>query len=1656
MQRQRKIGKVFAWFFAGLFALFLLVWLLIQVPAIQTWLVGKVTDNLSKNLQTELRVERVNIRFFKTLLLENIYIEDRQKDTLLFAEELSANIGLFDLFQSEIYINDIGLKNANVQLRQLANDTVFNYQFLIDNFSSTNTDSSSENSQSNWTFGLGNLSILNTKFSMKNEVDETDLNVKINQFFADVDELDLVRQVIDLNQIKLSKSTVSWEFVNQLDTSQIDETTPLIFPEIPWQIVVSKLKSNDNQFIFKELNQHSNLNSTDPTINFNDLNLTNLDIKINDFEWIGKRIEGKIQKLAFQEKSGFELEDFQLDLVADSTQISVENGFLKTPNSEINLETYLTFSSFNDLNDFVNKVKLDGQIKESKIAVFDLKMFAPMLSDIQNLNVDIKEKILISGQYSGTTNNLNLQNFDLKIGDYLTLQTDLETQNLTDVENLVFDLNLKKLSTSYLGFQKITRQIPLPEGLKNFGQFILNGQAKGNISNFDVQSLNLNTQANTKFKITGNIKNALKADRLLLNLKIANLETKADDLRGFSEGNLPPQLDSLGKIRYVGNFNGSLKKFDLIGDLSTRIGILESNLFLDFNSDYSSAKYNGQLELKDFNLGKFLANENDFGKVNLVAKANGQGFELDSLNSDIQAVVKEFSYKKHTYENILIDGEFDRRRFFGQFKIDEASAKLDFDGEVSFNDELPDFKFKLMVDTLMLKPLNLTHSTFNFSGGIACKIRGNNPDNFTGNLSVQKFHLSNDSIDFYSDTLLVGAVDYDPKDKEIALNSKFMTAKLRGNYKVAEMPRLITQFMRDYAVWMEPIVLDSTEVDSLQYPIADQNFSFDLEILDHRPFSVLFLPALADLGKARFTARFDSQRNLLDVDGRIDEIDYANQKIEKIDFIADSEARKIKSKITAQNWDGGGYFLDKTVLSAGLLDDSLNLNLRIENDTAGQRLALAGALTKWNEKYDFSFRPQFFLNNDRWTIPEKNSIRFSPNYLYVKSLQFKRKNQSITIESIDEQPPKELLPLKVAFDNFKISEISELLDRQDDFFEGEINGSVMLKDFYENLHYNSDLTITNLTLKKQTVGDLIIQANQSPQAQQIDVLVDLQGEKNNLRAQGNYAIKTQTFDINSNIEQLELRILDPFLTEFISESSGNLTGNFTLTGTPEKPNLNGEIGFQNASTKVVFTQIRYEITEGKIPFNKKEIVFNDLILRGQKEQKAVVSGKIFHDFFSQMRMDLALKTDEFQFLNTTVLDNQLFYGKLFLNANIRITGPPENPYVNVIAKTLSPSVFYLSPFAESQAIIQDDYIIFGNPETYYTDNPEGRDYQIQSPFPFDVDLNLELSDAAELQFIIDPLSGDKLVCRGNSNLFFKMTSAGTMEMYGTYTVESGYYNFSYGNLVKRKFNIKEGGQVYFNGDPLNARFNVTAVYETRATTYELIKNEATLSNSEVREAQRRTPVEVLLQLSGQLSSPSLEFDINLPENQGSAVSSTVNRKLEALRSNPNDLNQQVFGLILVNSFVLAESSNVLAGAGENTALSSVSKLFTNQLNRLADRYIKGVEVNVDIDSYKSQYGNGESASRVTELGIGISKQLFNDRLTVSVGGNLDVEGTNSNASSFAGDFLLEYKLTEDGDYLLRVFRKSDYDVLLEENSVRNGVSLFFRKEFDGKKRKQKN
>jgi len=234
-----------------------------------------------------------------------------------------------------------------------------------------------------------------------------------------------------------------------------------------------------------------------------------------------------------------------------------------------------------------------------------------------------------------------------------------------------------------------------------------------------------------------------------------------------------------------------------------------------------------------------------------------------------------------------------------------------------------------------------------------------------------------------------------------------------------------------------------------------------------------------------------------------------------------------------------------------------------------------------------------------------------------------------------------------------------------------------------------------------------------------------------------------------------------------------------------------------------------------------------------------------------------------------------------------------------------------------------------------------------------------------------------------------------------------------------------------------------------------VKNEISIEgDDELAATKRRTNVNVLLALQGTLDEPNIGLDIQIPELQSSTLISSVDRKLNNLRNDPNELNTQVFGLLLFDSFLL--SNNNVSGfgsVGNNIALSSISNLISSQLNRLATNVVKGVDVSVNVNSYDSNYVNDGAGGVVTEVGLQVSKQLFDERLSLSASGNVDLANGNSAAtpySAFIGDFVLEYKLTQNGRYRVRVFSKTDYDRLLNENTNKNGVSLFFNRSFDSK------
>ncbi|MBI1226736.1 MAG: hypothetical protein GC192_15990 [Bacteroidetes bacterium] len=1643
-----KTAKTIGWVLLVLLFLFIAIAIALQSASVQTWAVGKLTKLLTENLRTEVQVGGVDIEFFKTAVLSDIFIADRQKDTLLLAKELKINIGLLDLLGREIYLENAEINGARVKLYRNTADSVFNYQFLIDAFASDT--SSVDTTSAGFTFGISRLVLNNVKFDMWDKGQgRFALQTNIGNWETDVGNLDLKRQQISLKKMVLDNSSIAFKMLERDSAALVKkptDPTPLTFPKIGWDVSADKILLDKNHVIYQDENAPVIKNALD----FNHLNLENLTLPIRDFRYSDDGIYAKITSASFKDESGFSLVEFAVETEILPNKIVAKDLILRTPQSDFRNNTSLIFTEFNDLEDILHQVKLSSDFAESRLAVSDLLLLAPALKEVKSLQFPENETLTMSGGFEMENEKINFEAFHFSVGNGTELSASGSIFELMDDPN--YDLKIQQLSTSYRSLKTFLQNVELPPALEKFGNFSLTGRVGGTIGNLQGDNLRLTTESDTRFvgnlKITG----LPNIDDTFFDLNINELTTRSDDLKGFSKTPLPSQLDSLGLVRFAGNFKGTTRKFAIDGSFNTAAGIADTKLKLDFNEDYSNANYDGDLRLQDFDLGKLLGDTSQIGKVSLDTRLEGSGLSLDELNTTIDGVVKKLHFNRYDYTDLRIDGRFDQRRFTGKLGMDDPNLRFTFDGVANLNDSLPDLDITLDIDTVNFEKLNFYQSPLGMSGQLVAKINGNNLDNLSGTASLTNFAVASDRDKYFDPAITLTAEQPDGNNRALHFKSKFMRANVAGKYKFADLNDLIIGYINDFF----PIDdLTSLPEDSELHPrpkVAHQRFDFDIHFTALSDVADIFLPGFTAVDSTAFlSGSFDSETQQLEMQGAFPTLAYGGIRADSLLFSAKGSAQRLESTLALRQLDlNGAFFAPQLNLKTRLNNDSLRFDFAVLDDTLGKDFHLAGSATKAESFYELRLAEDLVLNNKNWKIDRSNLVEFTRNQLIFKDLNLKNGQQTVSIASVGEAPPNDFAPLELQFANFRLRELSGLLNNPSLNLKGGMNGQFKIIEPLTNLHYNASLNVDSLTLNEQLLGQFSVGASQQAGSKVVDLSVALTGS-NEASIKGSYDVPQKAFNLSANLEHLSLVVADPFLVGLIEKSEGYLTGNFTLKGTPDAPALKGSITTNDVNTRVVLSGTRYSTNGATISFSEKEIGFKNFVLTDPKGGTATLTGEIRHEYFNNIHMNLRARTSNLQVLNTTSNDNQLYYGKLFASADVLIGGTPELPSLDITATTLDSTLLHVQPLYQQLAVVQEDYIIFANPANYQGDSLAVLEKQLDAGSQgFDLTLRLQVTPDASLNIIIDPSTGDQLFCRGSGNLIVKMDPAGNVDITGRYVIEDGKYSFNYEGLVKREFEIRNGSSLTFTGDPLNARFDITAVYNTRATTYELIANESALDETTLSNSQRRTSVQVLLNIDGDLAAPQISFDILLPENQGGVVDNLVQRKLAALRDEPTEMNKQVFGLLLFNSFIAQESGTGLATVGENAALKSVSNLISGQLNRLAGRFIKGVDLTLGFESYRAA---GDNAATVAEVQLGVSKKLFNDRLTIRVGGNFNLENTQQSSlqqggySAIAGDFVLEYKLTSQGNYLLKVFHESDYNILLDANTYKTGVGVVYRKSY---------
>ncbi|HEY0274139.1 MAG TPA: translocation/assembly module TamB domain-containing protein, partial [Chitinophaga sp.] len=531
-----------------------------------------------------------------------------------------------------------------------------------------------------------------------------------------------------------------------------------------------------------------------------------------------------------------------------------------------------------------------------------------------------------------------------------------------------------------------------------------------------------------------------------------------------------------------------------------------------------------------------------------------------------------------------------------------------------------------------------------------------------------------------------------------------------------------------------------------------------------------------------------------------------------------------------------------------------------------------------------------------------------------------------------------------------------------------------------------------------------------------------------------------------DVNNLNMKSLEPFTFGNVARMHGSAKGHFDITGTPSAPKVLGQLHFANAGGVITYVGAPLTLPDEDIVIDENGILFNKLVIQDSLKNELVADGRINTRDFMKYRFDMTIDANKFMILGKQQNPDQLYYGPAYINSHIRLRGDMNLPRVDMSVKLLENSTVNATlPASEVTASNREGVIEFVDKDNpidssllFHPDSAKGPSFK-------GVVFNgtIEIDPKASIKVVIDPQNGDYVTVKGDASLNASMSPLNELSVTGRYEISEGKYEMSLNQLIKRSFDIQKGSYLNFSGDPMNADLDITAKYTVNTSAINILEDQLGAASSTTRNQYlQKLPIEVYLEIKGNLKRPDISFRLDMPPKDQGAFNGAVYARLKQINTVESDLNKQVMALLVLGTFLADDPLSSLDNSGngvDQMARQSASKLISQQLNNFAGNLIKGVDINFDLQS-SQDYSSG-SAQDNTTLNVGVSKQLFNDRLKVSAGSNIMLEGNQQNASSLIGDISVEYQLTKDGRYRVRMYQTNLNDVTIQGQVVETGVAF---------------
>lgn len=1144
---------------------------------------------------------------------------------------------------------------------------------------------------------------------------------------------------------------------------------------------------------------------------------------------------------------------------------------------------------------------------------------------------------------------------------------------------------------------------------------------------------------------------------IILNLQNSLLEF--DDFSFLFNEKIMSRLRPFDRFALNGQFLGYPTDFVATGDFQGSLGRIKSDINFKVNeSDIDRSSYTGRLTMIDFDLGAYFNDTLTFQKVSLDGRISGSGLTLATANFKLDGKVNSLGLKGYNYSNIITNAHFASEFFSGLVSINDPNLEFTARGSIDLRKGRNIIKVRASLDTAYLHHLKLTSKEIFLRTKVDVDITGLQLDSLAGQANFQDFNIIYENKSMVLSNIYLNSQRL-LNNRHINIESSLIDTEVKGNFLVSDLTNDIQTLLNEISLNIRNNKNEIAEYyRSKNHTPGQYQASFKVNLKDIRPISELINVDLQIASGTSIEGNFSSGYTTIFRAFTVADTIYYNGNL-----LLDTETEITASKIAdSTSVLAMAFFNSKEqTLQSGLhtrdllLEGVWNRNhIDFEVDCHEQSkdnyIRLQGMADFLKDSTAIKILPSsiHLLERD-WTIEATNEIVMGGREWHLKNVEFLNNEQSIRIDGfISEDSAKSLRIQASQFDLALLNVISITK------FSGILNADIVMNNLYKNPTIENDVTINEFTIEDFLIGNIHGKNywNNLEHKFHLNLFVD-KNESRVVNLYGDYtpSKKEDPLNVTANLENTSLKILEPFLKDIFSDIDGALTGTYKITGTLNRPLFTGTGTIANGFITVDYLKTSY-VFGGEAELKPNSINFNNIELTDNYKNTATLNGLIAHRNFSNMRIDLDADFQNFQVLNTNARDNSLFYGQAYASGEVNFFGPIENLKISSTARTEKNTRIYI-PVSGSTSTDKKEFINFVNfSDSVFIvkDKAQKQDNKLNLT-GVTLDLNIDVTPDMYCEIIFDIKTGDIIRGRGTGDLLLQMDTKGEFNMFGAVEFSEGWYNFTLYDIINKEFVVKKGSRITWFGDPYAAVLDITAFYN-QYVSYAPIVNytlgSSTDQSTGSAELRRKYPVQVLLKLEGAMLSPEFKFDIlsgDIPQ----TILVNDNRLDIAFQAFKNkldeqELNKQVFSLIVLRRFSPPESFNISTGG---SLYNSVSELLSNQLSYWMSQMDENLEIDVDLGTMDEETFN--------TFQLRLSYTLLGGRLRITRDGTFGNDysdpnanndgGSRGNLASIAGDWTVDYFLTADGKFKIKMYNRTTYNpvatTLNNQNYFTTGVSL---------------